>query len=150
MYEIGQIIFCIPQGRTTVFAARVIEERVVRRKNNVDRTWIVERTGADGKFTSVDLSEFRCETFSNEKQMRKVLMKRATDALSSLLDDVVKRANEDFGRLDVETNPHPKHFDDVVEGDGDIDDHVNVQLPDGSIVKANVKLPDGTTMKVNA
>lgn len=125
-YDIGQVVYIVREGSTSILVGRIVEENVVRTREGASTTWIIEHENA-GVMIKSDISKMKCEVFTSDKNLKKSLIKRATDALNLMVDGIVQRGQElfeaavpvnDFGETILERTKKRQ---------------ANVHLPDGSV-----------------
>lgn len=88
-YQVGQILYVIPTGKTAVIPIQIVEEIVKRSLSGEEIAYKVSY-GKDGK--SAMLAEIDGEVFDSAENVRNVLVTRSTEAIHGMVMNAKKNS----------------------------------------------------------
>jgi len=127
-FQVGQIIYLIPNGERRVMPAQITEEILRRTISGTETVWMIQLAGSP---KSIPLEPDAAEYFIDVNELRRSLVDRTTQQVNSMIDKTVSLANEIFKQ-----QTHDEVAD-IIESD-DQPQVTTVTLPDGT--KARVKV----------
>ena len=92
VYKVGQVLYVVPEGKTTVFPLIVVEEITKKTLSGEVRSYILQG-GADGK-TRVSLEELKGEVFDSSERVKATLIDRVTNHINKKVANAVTMANQ--------------------------------------------------------
>jgi hypothetical protein len=106
LYEVGQIVFLLVKNELKIIPARVVEQVIRKRFNEVtDTSYIVELPDRDR--TTINVNELDADVFTNIDVLRTHMVDNAMGTIDKLLSNAKVHAERSFARA-----PDPVQQDD--------------------------------------
>jgi hypothetical protein len=125
-FQVGQVIYLIPNGERRVMPAQVTEEILRRTIGGTETVWMIQLAGSP---KSIPLEPDAAEYFIDINELRRSLVERTTQQVNTMIDKTVMLASEIF----------QQQIHDELTSDLESDDELQA---------ATITLPDGTKVRV--
>lgn len=102
-YQVGQVLFLIGESNK-VIPIQVVEEVIRTTLDGKEKTYIIKLP--DKKETTVDIKKLKGDLFIGKKEVREFMIKNASDAINSMINDAENVANTLFSFVPSE-EPEP-------------------------------------------
>ena len=97
LYEVGQIVFLLIKNELKIIPARVIEQVIRKRFNEVtDTSYIVELP--DRERTTININELDADVFTNIEVLKTHMVDNAMGTIDKLLSNAKVHADRAFSR----------------------------------------------------
>lgn len=127
LYEVGEILYLLDDQRAQVVPFYVEEQIVKKTKSGESVLYVIRQL--DGDKRTADLSKLTLYRDPNE--VERVMVERASAAISDLVLHTVERAEKAFGASKQED----ALAQEVVKLPDEMQDGVQVTLPDGRVAR---------------
>lgn len=142
MYEIGQVLYIIPEGKTSIVPLRVVEVVTKKTLKEDNVTCFIVRYDKDEKKVC-DVNSLKGKVYKSINDVKADLVRNASEAIDHIADKAVENANAWYD-LRTSSKPSPPEENDdmfaiesLEETPNNTENVKKVKLPGGEIV--NVK-----------
>lgn len=145
-FRVGQVLYVVLKKENRVVPMQVTEEITKKTLSGVETTYRVI-AGTD-QANSLMIDQIAGEIFDSPESCHKALSERATRSIQKLVVAARAKASEWYGTQEqhvLDDDASAPNIATIAREPPTQDELTDVQMPDGSIVKARIKIPEGLT-----
>jgi len=155
MFQVGQVLYVVSQKKQQVFPVRIVEQVVRKSLDNETISYQVEIPGKESN-KRIELSKLGPHVYDDLNEIRRTLIKNASDKIDEIVTMAGNVASEIFGEKSFHAPQKAiaKHVQSPKENTEEEyqtpfdqeDSDVKITLPDGSIANVNLNSIESPTL----
>lgn len=136
-YDVGQVLYYVPNGKTSIVAVQVIEEVQKKTLAGVKVEYVIKypsRIDGETQIKTASMHACKGDFYNSTKNLKQALMNKTETVIDKMIKSATTDANTIFSNNEI-IDDQPLKNDKELRQENQ--KYANVTMPDGKVVKVD-------------